>query len=65
LEEKSSGSSPEIENTAAEIRHAGHVAPLYLKKLALTPPTIGSRSVDIIRSRTQTMEFVFVFDGNN
>jgi hypothetical protein len=33
------------------------VAPLYLQKLALTSPTCGGRSVGIVRSRTQTMEF--------
>jgi hypothetical protein len=34
---------------------------LYPQKLALTSPTSGGRSVDIVRSRTQTTEFVFVF----
>jgi hypothetical protein len=33
---------------------------LYPKKLALTSPTSGSRSVDVVRSRTQATEFVFV-----
>jgi hypothetical protein len=50
------------ENTAVGIRHADHVAPFIRKKLALTSPTCGGRSVGIVRSRTQTMEFVlFVF----
>jgi hypothetical protein len=31
---------------------------LYPQKLAITPPTSGGRSVGIVRSRTQTMEFV-------
>jgi hypothetical protein len=31
----------------------------YPQKLALTSPTIGGRSVDIVRSRTQTTEFFF------
>jgi hypothetical protein len=46
------------ENTAVGICHADHVAPSIRKKLAITPPTSGGRSVGIIvRSRTQTMEF--------
>jgi hypothetical protein len=43
---------------AVGIRHADHVAPSIRKKLALTSPTSGSRSVDIVHSRTQAMEFV-------
>jgi hypothetical protein len=39
------------------IRHAGHVAPSIRKKLAITSPTSCGRSVGIVRSRTQTMEF--------
>jgi hypothetical protein len=35
------------------------VAPSILKKLAITSLTGGSRSVDIVRSRTQTIEFSF------
>jgi hypothetical protein len=31
---------------------------LYQQKLAITSPTSGGRSVGIVRSRTQTMEFV-------
>jgi hypothetical protein len=46
------------ENTAVGIRHADHVAPSIHKKLAITSPTSGDRSVGIVRSRTQTMEFV-------
>jgi hypothetical protein len=34
---------------------------LYPQKLALTSPTSGGRSVGIVRSRTQTTEFVFTF----
>jgi hypothetical protein len=33
---------------------------LYLKKLALTSPTSGSRSVSIVRSRTKATEFQFL-----
>jgi hypothetical protein len=42
------------ENTAVGIRHA-----LYPQTLAVTSPTSGGRSVGIVRSRTQTMEFFF------
>jgi hypothetical protein len=48
------------ENTAVRIRHADHVAPSICKKLAITSPTRGGRSVGIVRSRTQTMEFSLV-----
>jgi hypothetical protein len=44
------------ENTAVGTRHADHVAPSFRKKLAITSPTSGGRSVGIVRSRTQTME---------
>jgi hypothetical protein len=47
------------ENTAVGIRQADHVAPFYPQKLAITSPTSGGRSVGIVRSRTQTMEFSF------
>jgi hypothetical protein len=47
------------ENTAGGISHVDHVAPSIRKKLATTSPTSGGRSVGIVRSRTQTMEFVF------
>jgi hypothetical protein len=39
------------------MRHADHVAPSILKNLAITLPTSGGRSVGIVRSRTQTMNF--------
>jgi hypothetical protein len=32
---------------------------LYPQKLALTSPTIGGRSVDIVRSHTKATEFSF------
>jgi hypothetical protein len=44
-------------NTSVGIRHADHVAPSIRKKLAITSPTSGGRSVGIVRSRTQAMEF--------
>jgi hypothetical protein len=34
---------------------------LYPQKLAITSPTSGGRSVGIVRSQTQTMEFVLFF----
>jgi hypothetical protein len=49
------------ENTAVGILHADHVAPFIRKNLAITSPTSGGRSVGIVRSRTQTMEFSLVF----
>ena len=42
------------------IRCADHVTPLYPKKLALTLPTGGGRSVGIVRSRTKATELFFV-----
>jgi hypothetical protein len=47
------------DNTAVGIRHADHVASYFRKKLAITSPTSGGRSVGIVRSWTQTMEFSF------
>jgi hypothetical protein len=41
------------------IRHADNVAPSIRKKLALTSPTSGVRSVGIVRSRTQATELSF------
>jgi hypothetical protein len=38
------------ENTAVGIRHADHVASSIRKKLAITSPTSGGRSVGIVRS---------------
>jgi hypothetical protein len=43
------------------IRHADHVASSICKKLAITSLTSGGRSVGIVRSWTQTMEFVCLF----
>jgi hypothetical protein len=40
------------------IRRADYATPLYPQKLALTSPTNGCRSVGIVRSRTQAMEFI-------
>jgi hypothetical protein len=38
---------------------------IYPQKLALTSPTSGGRSVGIVRSRTQTIEFSLVNDLNS
>jgi hypothetical protein len=51
------------DNTAVGIRHADHVAPSIDKKLAITSPTSGGRSVGIVPSRTQTMQFFFLYVG--
>jgi hypothetical protein len=46
---------------AVGTRHADHVATSIRKKLAITSPKRGGGSVDKVRSRTQTMEFIFFF----
>jgi len=40
-------------------RCADHVTPLYPRKMALTSPTGGGRSVGIVRVRTKATEFSF------
>jgi hypothetical protein len=54
---KSSGSC--LENREYGRRDPSHWprGTLYPQKLAITSPTSGGRSVGIVRSRTQTMEF--------
>jgi hypothetical protein len=59
LDKKVAAPVQKTEDTAVGIRHADHVAPSIRKKLAITSPTSGGRSVGIVRSRTQTMEFSF------
>jgi hypothetical protein len=59
LDRKVTAPDYKTENTAVGIRHADHVAPL-LQKLAITSPTSGGRSVGIVRSQTQTMEFSLI-----
>jgi hypothetical protein len=61
LDRKVAAPVKKTENTAVGIRHADHVAPSMLHKLAITSPTSGGRSVGIVRSRTQTMEFLLFF----
>jgi hypothetical protein len=61
LDRKIAAAVYKTENTAVVIRHADHVTPSIRKKLAITSPTSGGRSVGIVRSRTQTMEFSLVY----
>ena len=59
---KSSGSRSRKQRLTAEgTRCADHVTPLYPRKLALTSPTGGGRSVGIVRVRTKATEFSFSF----
>jgi hypothetical protein len=60
LDRKVAAPVQKTENTAVVIRHADHVAPSMRKKLSITSPTSGGRSVGIVRSQTQTMEFSFM-----
>jgi hypothetical protein len=41
-------------------RCAGYATPLYPKKLALTSPISGGRSVGIVRSLTKATEFLLI-----
>jgi hypothetical protein len=61
LETKSSGSGLEIREYGRRDPSRWPRGSLYLQKLALTSPTSGGRSVGIVRSRTQVMEFSLVF----
>jgi len=57
--QKSSGSRSRKQRlTAVGTRCADHVTPLYPRKLELTSPTGGGRSVGIVRVRTKATEFV-------
>jgi hypothetical protein len=57
LGRKSSGSILETENTVVGIRYADCATLSILRKLVLTSPTSGGRSVGIVRSRTKATEF--------
>jgi hypothetical protein len=59
LDRKVAAPVKKTENTAVGIRHADHVAPSIRKKVGNCFAAIGGRSVGIVRSRTQTMEFSF------
>jgi hypothetical protein len=61
LDRKVEAPVSKIENMAVGIRHADQVALSIRKTLAITSPTSGGRSVGIVHSRTQTMEFRLVF----
>jgi hypothetical protein len=59
LDRKVAAPVSKTENTAVGIRHADHVAPFIRKSWqSLRREAAVARSVGIVRSRTQTMEFV-------
>jgi hypothetical protein len=60
LDRKVAAPVQKTENTDIGIRHADHGAPSIRKKLTITSPTRGGRSVGIVRSRSQTIEFSLV-----
>jgi hypothetical protein len=49
---------------AIGIRRADRVTPLYPRKLAVTSPTSGGRSVTIVRWRIKAMELVIMYSIN-
>jgi hypothetical protein len=59
LDKKSSGSCLENREYGQRDPSRWPRGTLYPHKLAITSPTSGGRSVGIVRSRTQTMEFSF------
>jgi hypothetical protein len=62
LEEIVAAPDLKTENTAVRIHCADHATPSIRKKLALTSPTCGGRSVGIVRLRAKTTE-VFCVSG--
>jgi hypothetical protein len=60
LKEKVAAPALKVEITAVGIRHADHATTFYPKKLALTSPISGGRSVDIVRSRTKATELLLL-----
>jgi hypothetical protein len=61
LERKSSGSGLESRKCDSRDSSRWSRVSLYPQRLALTSPTSGGRSDDIVRSRTQATEFTFSF----
>jgi hypothetical protein len=61
FERKSSGSGLEIREYGRRDSSRWSCGTLYPQKLAITLPINGGRSVSIVRSRTQTMEFFCFF----
>jgi hypothetical protein len=59
LEETVAAPVYKTENTAVGIRSADHATPSIRKKLALTSPIRGGRSVGIVRLRTKATEFFY------
>jgi hypothetical protein len=59
LGRKSSGSGLENRKYGRKDQSRWPRGALYQQKLAITLPTSGGRSVGIVRSRTQTMEFFY------
>jgi hypothetical protein len=64
LGRNSSGSGLENREYGRGIRCADHATPSIRKKLALTPPTRGGRSVGIVCLRTKATEFVLLCSEN-
>jgi hypothetical protein len=58
LEEKVDALVEKTEITAYGIRRADYPTPLYPRKLTLTSPTSGGRSVGVVSSQTQGTKFV-------
>jgi hypothetical protein len=58
---KSNGSGLEIREYGRGDPLHNHATPFIRKKLELTSPTNGGRSVDLVRLRTKAMEFVHLF----
>jgi hypothetical protein len=61
LERKSSDSGLEGPEYGRRDPSCWQRCTLYPRKVALTSPTSGGRSVGIVLSRTQTTKFVFLF----
>jgi hypothetical protein len=60
LGRRSSGSGLESRETAVGIRRADHVVPSVRKRIELTSPASGGRSVGIVRSRTKATELLLL-----